>query len=171
MKRTVRWTATFATLLAVGAPLTGQVTQQQRMARQQQMEQAQQRMQQLDQMVQRMDQVQERIREMTRTMQQSMDQLRARDATGNQDRIRQHERVRDMGEAMGQMAQQMRQTMLQLRAMEGDQLVQQDQVMQREMEQLRLHLRTMAESMEEGMKIMEQLHNRVRMGVSAQNQR
>jgi hypothetical protein len=128
----------------------------------QEMMRQQERIQQLDQLVQRMDRIQDRIRQMDHAMIQEMDRLRAQQAAG--DRLRQHERLREMNDGLGRMAQQMRSTLMQARQMEGDPMVQRDQVMQREMERLRLHLEGMCDGMEEGLRIMEQLHQRAREG-------
>ena len=166
MKRSIGWGTTMGMVLALtlAAPAAGQQTQQQQVARQQHMQQMHERMHHLEQMSQRMERVQEQIRNMNQMLQQDMDRLRAQNQEQNQSRIRQTERVRDMGEAMGLMAQQMRQTMLQLREMEGDPGASGDPQMLRHMEQLREHLRVMSEGMEEGLKIMEQLHQRLRAG-------
>ncbi|MDT8341717.1 MAG: hypothetical protein RQ751_09420 [Longimicrobiales bacterium] len=150
------------TLLAA-VPAQGQQAQQQ-VARQQQMQQMQQRMQQLDQMTQRMERLQEQVRSMNRMLQQDMDRLRVQDQTRAQDRLRQSERIRDMGESMGLMAQQMRQAMLRLREVAGDPATGGDPAMVRTMERMQEHLRAMGDQLEEGLRIMEQLHQRLREG-------
>lgn len=158
MKRTLG-TIPLAALVLALAPQPMAAQQQQRgheMMRQQE------RIHQLDQMVQRMDQIQNRIHQMDRTMIQEMDRLREQQATT--DRLRQHERIRSMNEGMGLMAQQMRANLMQMRQMEGDPLMQQDAVMQQDMERLRLHLEGMCDGIEEGIRIMEQLHQRARTG-------
>jgi len=152
-----------ALALLVGAPVQGQQTQQQ-MARQQQMQQMQHRMQQLDQMTQRMERVQEQIRNMNQVLQQEMDRLRTQNQEQVRNQLRQTERVRNMGESLGLMAQQMRQTMLQLREMAGDPAAAGDPAMVQHMERLQEHFRAMADGMEEGLRLMEQLHQRLREG-------
>lgn len=164
MKGLRGWGAAAAAAMVMAGPLTGQQVRQQQVNRQQQMEMQQQRMRQLDQMAQRMERVQEQVRNMNRVLQEEMDRLRAQNVERNQNRIQQTQRIRDMGESMGLMAQQMQRTMLQLREMEGDPNTLGDAEMLRHMEQLRERLQAMCDGMEEGLQIMEQLHKRVREG-------
>lgn len=146
-----------AILLAL--PVMG--TAQQRQQQGQQMQQRD-RIHQLDQMAQRMDRMQDRVRQMDQVLLQELDRLRMQQQ--DQDRIRQHERLRDMADSFGKMGLQMRTTLMQARQMEGDPLVQRNEAMQQEMERLRLHLQTMCDGMEEGLQIMERIHERVRAG-------
>ncbi len=153
----------------VGAQVPQRAGQQQRI---------QDRIHQVDQMVGRMDRIRDRIHQLDQTCVQDMDRIRDRihdqdrlrdqvqdpDRLRDQDRLRQMERIRDATDAMGQMGQQMRTTMVQMRQMLGDPAFQGEPNTEQEMEQLQQHLQNMGDQLEEGIKVMEQLHQRVREG-------
>lgn len=146
------------------APAQGRGGQQQRM---------QDRIHRTDEQLQRLDRMQERMRQMDQDMTRDMDrirdrlhsqdaQLREQDRLRDQDQLRQQERLHAMAGSMGQMAQHMRQALQQVRAMEGDPNFEGNQVMQQETERLREHLQKMNDDLEEGIRMMEQIHQRVR---------
>lgn len=139
-----------------------------------QMMQMQDRMQRMDQQLQRLDRIHDRIRQMDQDMMRDMDRLRDRlhvqdpqrlsdaDRMRDQDRLRQQERLHATTTAMGQMTEQVRGALMQVRAMEGDPGFERDAVMQRETERLRTHLEKMCDDLEEGARMMEQVQQRLR---------
>lgn len=131
--------------------------QQAQQAQQQaQQQQQQQRLRQLEQALQKTERIRDRLHQMDQDMTRDMDRIR------DQNRLREHQAVRDMGRALGQVADNLRGATLQLRNQEREQLRLQDPEMQREMERLRQHVQNMGTQLEDGLKIMERLQQRLR---------
>jgi len=129
---------------------------QQQGQQQAQQQQQQQRLRQLDLALQRTERIRDRLHQMDQELTRDMDRIR------DQDRLREHQAVRDMGRTLGQVADNLRGATLQLRDRERDQLQLRDQEMQRDMERLREHVQNMGVQLEDGLKIMERLQQRLR---------
>ena len=156
--------ATVAALGLVGAgtleaqvPPTGQA--------QQQMQLMQEQMRQMDQTIQRMAQVQQRAQEMEQVMLQDMERLRQQEAARAegaqlqvQERLQQQEHIRLMAHSVANAAGEMNQAMIALRQMAQESG---DHAMVREMERLRLTMQESCSQMEAGLRIMEQLRDRL----------
>lgn len=174
--------------LAIGLML-GAARAEAQVAGRGQQQRIQDRIHQMDEMVRRMDRVQDRVHRMDQAIAQDMerirahireqerlrdpeamhDQVREQDRMRDQDRLHRFERIREMSDGMGQMGRQMRATLMQMREMHGDPLFEGDPVMQREMEQLQERFRNMGDELEEGLQLMERLHQRVREGQPPQD--
>ncbi|MEE9132288.1 MAG: hypothetical protein V3U13_01890 [Gemmatimonadota bacterium] len=103
---------------------------------------------------QRMNRVMERAnqfnQEMARQMQQSQGQY-----------LEQHREMRRVGESMERMAQDMNRLMEHSRSMIQDQKFLRDREMQRDMERLHEHMNGMADQMENTLRVMERLQQRL----------
>ena len=144
-------------LLALLAAPTVAVAQGQQgqMQRQQQMQRMQQHM---EQMMHQMGQVQERLQHMEQQMQQRM-QGQVGQQLSEQQR-QQHARMHDVASSMLEMANDIRQTMMQVRTMAQDPAMHQDGAMQQEMERLREHLQGIVEELTAGTQALEQIRQR-----------
>jgi hypothetical protein len=151
--------------LGVGAATSaaqepGRMAQQQQ---QQQMMQMQQQFMHLNQAMERVSFVQQRAHVMEREMARSMERIHQNQelAARNTEQLRNQERLRSMAQSMDDGAQQTHRAMEQLRNMLGDPAVAGDGDMVREMERLRQHWEEIAGQMEEGLQIMDRLHDRL----------
>lgn len=162
--RSIAWTAGVAVLLALPEEATAQDPA---MVRQQQMQEQVQRMQeharQITEAMRQMANVQERAHQMEQQLVREMEQHRMQRDTDVQiaERLRYEERLRDMAHSMNVGAQEMHRAMEQLRNMveqaeapfRGD--------MEQEVERLRNHWELMTGSMEEGLRLLERLRDRI----------
>lgn len=123
---------------------------------QQQAQQQQQRLAQMEQALQKTQRIRDRLHQIEQDMTRDMDRIR------DQDRLREHQAVRDMGKALGQMANNLTAVTLQLRDREREHLQLRDPQMQQDMERLHEHVRAMGTQLEDGLKIMERLQQRLR---------
>lgn len=112
-------------------------------------------MEQMDAMIRRMDRVHERIHQLDQTLLRQMDRIR------DQERLQQHQRLREMWGATGTMAREVQRNMERTRELLRDPAFQRDQEMQRDMDRLRQHWEDMAGRMEEGVGILERLQGRL----------
>jgi flagellar biosynthesis GTPase FlhF len=122
---------------------------------QQQQQLQQQRLQQLEQSLQQTEWC-AKLHQMDQDMARQMERIR------EVERFRDHQRIRDMGKSLAQMAQELHGATLQLRDRERDQQRIRDQELERDMERLRQHVQDMSGRLEEGLKIMERLQQRLR---------
>lgn len=149
-----------ATLLALPASLQAQDPAA---LQQQQLQRMQEQVRQLSETMQRMGNVQERAHQMEQQILREMEQFRLRTDMDVRlaERLRHEERLREMAHSMNVGAQEMHRAMEQLRnmveqsgdAFRGD--------MQQEVERLRNHWELMVGSMEEGLRLLERLRDRV----------
>lgn len=142
-----------ALLLVVPGALGAQARQQERMH---------QHMERMDAMMQRMDRIQDRIHKLDRTMAKQMDRMQ------DQQRLREHQALRDMCTATGAMVRQMKQNVERMRGMMDEPLFQRDQEMQRQMERLHEHWDEMGARLEESVQIMERMHQHMGAGGAGQ---
>jgi hypothetical protein len=126
-------------------------------------QQMHQRTQQLTEVMQRMQRVQQRARDMEQRMLHEMEQLRQREMLHQQDqfRLREQERIRDMAHSMANAAGEMHQAMERFRDLARDNQTLWNQEMERDMERLREHMDQTCLQMEEGLKIMDRLRDRL----------
>ena len=152
----------------IGMSLDAQISPAQQ-AQQQQLQRMQEQVQRLDQTIQRMTQIQQRAQEMEQLMLQDMERLRQQQVAHQQEgiqlqqeqRLRQQEQVRTMAQSMASAAGEMNQAMLSLRAMTQSQNGPWDGDMEQQMERLRLTMQETCNQMEEGLRIMERLRDRL----------
>lgn len=162
--------ATVATLafLGVGNPLSAQIPPAQQ-AQQQQLQRMQEQVQRLDETMRRMTQVQQRAQEMEQLMLQDMEHVRHQEALQaqegirlqTQERLQQQEQVRLMARSMATAADGMSQAMLSLREMVQTRASSWDRDMEQQMERLRLNMQETCTQMEDGLRIMEHLRDRL----------
>lgn len=130
--------------------------------RQQMMMSMQEHARQIGEAMRRMESVQERARQMEQQMLREMEQLRIQTQSAQvAERLRQQERLREMAHSMSLGAQEMHRAMEQLRNMlegPGGPL---GQEMEQEVARLRNHWELMVGSMEEGLRLLERLRDRV----------
>jgi hypothetical protein len=154
------------TALATSSPLVAQIPAAQQA---QQLQRMQEQVQRLDQTIQRMTRIQERAQTMEHLMLQDMERLRQQEALrlqeGNQlqmqERLRQQEQVRVMAQSMAGAAGEMNQAMLSLREMAQNSAANPDREMEQQMERLRLTMQETCNQMDAGLRIMEQLRDRL----------
>lgn len=152
--------------LVTGPAVLAQVNPAQQ-AQQQQLQRMQEQVQRLDETVRRMTQLQQRAQDMEHVMLREMEQLRTRLALypgegvplQEQERLRQQEQLRVMAHSVGSAAGEMTQAMLSLREMARSSAG--DGELEREMERLRERMQETIQQMEEGLRIMEQLRDRL----------
>ena len=150
--------------LGLGAPVAAQIPAAQQA---QQIQRMQEQMQRLDQTIQRMAQVQQRAQEMEQLMLQDMERARQMETLHQQEsaqlqtqqRLQEQEHVRLMAQSMATAAGDMNQAMLSLREMA--QTRSWDRDMEQQMERLRLTMQETCNQMEEGLRIMEHLRDRL----------
>ena len=160
--------ATVATLafLGTGSMLQAQVPTAQQA---QQMQRMQEQVQRLDQTIQRMTRIQERAQAMEQLMLQDMERVRQQQQLHvqegaqlqAQERLRQQEQLRLMAHSTANAAGNMNQAMVSLRQMAQADTPVWDRDMEREMERLRLTMQETCNQMEAGLRIMEQLRDRL----------
>jgi len=151
-------------LLGFGAPAAAQIPAAQQA---QQLQRMQEQMQRLDQTIQRMAQVQQRAQEMERLMLQDMERVRQMETLHTQEgtqlqtqqRLQEQEHVRLMAQSMATAAGDMNQAMLSLREMAQTRTWDRD--MEQQMERLRVTMQETCNQMEEGLRIMEHLRDRL----------
>ena len=154
-RRTVGW----ATLLVGLCVLPAGAMGQQRMAQQvpaqqmQQMQRMQEQARLLGETMQRMQRIQTQAHEMEQLMIRDMERLRQQSQL--------QERVRDMTHAYSNAAREMNQSMERVRDMLGDPGSNWGPDMEREMLRLREHMDDMAGRMEDGLKIMDRIRDRL----------
>jgi hypothetical protein len=158
--------ATVAALAPLGAgTLNAQIPSAQQM-QQQQLQQMQQQMQRIDQTMQRMAQIQQRAQDMEQLMLQDMERVRLQEnlhleegaQLQAQEQLRQQEQIRLMAHSVASAAGEMNQAMVSLRQMaEGSG----DGALVQEMERLRLTMQETCNQMEAGLRIMDQLRDRL----------
>ncbi|MCA9736776.1 MAG: hypothetical protein R3E98_16905 [Gemmatimonadota bacterium] len=164
-RRTVGW----ATLLVGLCVLPAGAMGQQRMAQQvpaqqmQQMQRMQEQARLLGETMQRMQRIQTQAHEMEQLMIRDMERLRQQSQLQERDllRLREQERVRDMTHAYSNAAREMNQSMERVRDMLGDPGSNWGPDMEREMLRLREHMDDMAGRMEDGLKIMDRIRDRL----------
>lgn len=140
----------------------------------QRMERIQARLHQFDQSVDRqLEQVRAREQERNREHAQQaarvsdpqrlqqMEQERERERLHEQAQVRQHERLREMSRSMDQVAEQARRNMARVGEMTGDAATAGDRELQREMERLEAHWGRIADELEDTLRSMEQVRNRI----------
>jgi hypothetical protein len=159
--------ATVAALAPLGVgTLSAQIPSAQQMQQQQQLQQMQQQMQRIDQTMQRMAKIQQRAQDMEQLMLQDMERVRLQEnlhleegvQLQTQEHLRQQEQVRLMAHSVASAAGEMNQAMLSLRQMaEGSG----DSALVQEMERLRLTMQETCNQMEAGLRIMDQLRDRL----------
>jgi uncharacterized protein Yka (UPF0111/DUF47 family) len=165
--RIAAWTFGLATLLAL--PTASSAQDPAALQRQQMMMSMQEHARQLSEAMRRMESVQERARQMEQQMLREMEQLRLQQAQESQsaqaaqiaERLRQQERLREMAHSVSLGAQEMHRAMEQLRNMlegPGGPL---GGEMEQEVARLRNHWELMVGSMEEGLRLLERLRDRV----------
>jgi signal recognition particle GTPase len=152
--------ALLAALLIVPSAVAGQDPAA---LQQQQIQRMQEHVRQLNETMQRMAGVQERAHQMEQQILRDMERLRVQRDMDVQmaERLRQEERLREMAHSVNVGAQEMHRAMEQLRNMldpsgapfRGD--------LEPEVERLRAHWEAMAGSMEEGLRLLERLRDRV----------
>ncbi len=102
-----------------------------------------------------MEQIALRAQEMSRTMTQQMTQVR--DQQRDQMRL-----LQQLCDAVGVQARETKRTLDQLHLMLQDRTMQQDRDMQQDMDRLRLHTDQMGDGMQEMLKTIERIQNRLR---------
>lgn len=162
--------ATVATLafLGVGNPLSAQIPPAQQ-AQQQQLQRMQEQVQRLDETMRQMTQIQQRAQEMEQLMLQDMERLRQQEVLHQQEgihlqeqeRLRQQEQIRVMAHSMAGASGEMTQAMLSLRQMAQNAAGSPDRELEQQMERLREHMQETVNQMEAGLRIMEQLRDRL----------
>jgi uncharacterized protein YukE len=153
--------ALFVMMTSLGAPFLTAQTTPPRMH--QQVQEMHQRTQQLTEVMQRMQRVQQRAHDMEQMMLREMEQLRQREMLQEQDqlRLREQERIRDMAHSMANAAGEMNQAMERFRDLARDSQTLWNRDMERDMERLREHMDQTCVQMEEGLKIMDRLRERL----------
>jgi methyl-accepting chemotaxis protein len=149
------------TVLAIGsvpvaAQATGGAARQQQPPQAAQQSRMQQRIsEQMTEMIQRMDRLRERIHQVDQTLARQMER------TADQQRLREHQALREMCGDVGGVAQQMQQNAERLREMSRDRLFLGDPEMEREMERLREHWEEMGERLRESVEALERMQKRL----------
>jgi uncharacterized protein YPO0396 len=155
--------AALALLAPLGAvQLDAQVPATQQ-AQQQQLQRMQEQVQRLTETTQRMTRIQDQAREMEQLMLRDMQQLRQQEGLQLQDqeRLRQQENVRNMAHALAGAAGEMNQAVLGLREMAQNSGQKLDRDMEQQMDRLRQHLQETCDQMEAGLRVIEQLRDRL----------
>lgn len=132
-------------------------------AQQQQMQRMQEQVQRLNETVQRMTRIQERAHSMEQLMLRDMERLRMQEQLQLQDqeRLRHQEQIRTMAHSLGVAAGEMTQAMHGLRQMAQDPGGALNREMEQDMERLRQHMQETSDQMEAGLRVMEQLRERL----------
>lgn len=164
---TVTAVATLA-WMGAGSSLAAQIPASQQ-AQQQQLQRMQEQVQRLDQTIQRMTQIQQRAQEMEHQVLQDMERMRQQEALHQQEsvqlrheeQLRQQEQVRLMARSMASAAGEMTQAMTSLREMAQSRAGSWDRDMEQQMERLRLGMQETCNQMDEGLRIMEHLRDRL----------
>jgi len=120
-----------------------------------QQDRMQQHREHMEQQMQRLDRMRERIHRLDQMLHRQMQMMR------DQDRMRLHERLREMCTAMDAAAAQLYRNMERTRDMARDPLFQRDPELQREMERLRQHWEAMTEELEQGTAAMERIQKQL----------
>jgi signal recognition particle GTPase len=162
--RSIAWTAGMVVLLALPDMALAQdpaMLQQQRM--QEQVQRMQEHARQLTQAMEQMANVQQRAHQMEQQLVRAMEQHRLqRDVDVHiAERLRYEERLREMAHSMNVGAQEMHRAMEQLRNMVEQAEAPYRGDMEQEVERLRNHWELMTGSMEEGLRLLERLRDRV----------
>jgi uncharacterized membrane-anchored protein YjiN (DUF445 family) len=136
---------------------------QQQQQQMEQMQRMQEQARQLTETMRHMATVQERAHQLEQQMVTQMEQFRLRRDLDVQftERLRQEERLREMAHSMNIGAQEMHRAMEQLRAMLEQSGAPLARDMEQEVERLRNHWEVMAGEMEEGIRLLERLRDRV----------
>jgi hypothetical protein len=152
--------ATLATL-GTGTALNAQIPPAQQ-AQQQQMR-MQEQVQRLDETMRRMAQIQERAQNMERLTLQDMERLHHQEhlQVHEQEQLQNQEHMRVMARALSGAAGEMTQAMMGLRTMAQDAGGSMNREMEQQMERLHQHMQATCDQMEDGLRIMEQLRDRL----------
>ncbi|MDZ7779133.1 MAG: hypothetical protein U5R14_04230 [Gemmatimonadota bacterium] len=159
----IAWAAGVAVLLALPAMATAQDPAMLQHQMQEQMQRMQEHARQITEAMRRMASVQERAHQMERQILGEMENLRMqRDMDVHvAERLRYEERLREMAHSMNVGAQEMHRAMEQLRNMAEQAEAPFRGDMEQEVERLRNHWELMVGSMEEGLRLLERLRDRV----------
>lgn len=143
-------------LFGAGSKLDAQIPpaqQAQQQQQQQQLQRMQEQVQRLDETMRRMTQIQQRAQEMEQLMLRDMEHLQS------QQHLEHQEQIRMMAHSMAGAAGEMTQAMMGLREMVQSGSM--DREMQQDMERLRQHMRETCDQMEDGLRIIQQLRDRL----------
>jgi len=143
-----------AALVVVPGPATAQDPAQDQMRR------MQQHMEQMTRSMERMERIREHALDMERRMTRELERLHRMEVR-DPVRMQEHERLRDMSREMGRMAEGMRGATERMRDMARDRQMEHTPEMRRDMERLREHMDEMCDRMEEGLRIMDRLRERL----------
>jgi hypothetical protein len=164
IRRYATLVAAVATLAPLGATMSvGAQVPPAQQAQQQQMQRMQEQMQRIDQTMQRMTQLQQRAQEMEQVSLRDMERLHQQEGlqVRSQEQLRTQEQIRTMAHALAGAAGEMTQAMNGLREMARTSDGTMDRAMEQQMDRLREHMQETCDQMEDGLRIMEQLRDRL----------
>jgi hypothetical protein len=151
------WMSMSVLVVSLAAPVWGsaQATGHQHHQGQQQMQQMEhmqhmQHMEHMEQMIQRMGRMHEELQEMHHRLGHSMGHMMSMSEVEHL----QHQHMRGMTEAMGQMAGQMRSAMTRMMEMAEGSATHPDAAMHQDMEELHGHMQQMTEGMEASLEVL-----------------